>query len=330
MVFEEATTYPIVVIASKNIESFNQINYLKIDQNQYQDKQHLFSEDKFRLVNQNILNPEVWNFRKESELKLLLKLQKNRDLKSTYGKCYYGIKTALNEAFVISKKLGNSNVQKFVFEGKDIKKWSTSTLSKWMIVFECKSTKKFFGDLTEIEAQSKMKESHPEIFDHLLPFEEKAKARFDQGEYWWELRNCAYYDLFERPKIIFPNLQNSNKFALDKSGTYLNAPAVFLPTEDLALLSILNSKTVWYFLKTICVVRNGGYIEVKPQYFEQIPIPPLSAENRAILESKTQEILTTINQNPLADISIFEKEIDQLVYQIYDLTEEEIAIVEND
>jgi adenine-specific DNA-methyltransferase len=79
--------------------------------------------------------------------------------------------------------------------------------------------------------------------------------------------------LFDKPKIIFPNLQNNNKFAFDDTGVYLNAPAVFLPSNDKALLAILNTKVVWHFLKSVCVIRSGGYIEVKPQYFEQIPIP---------------------------------------------------------
>ena len=51
-----------------------------------------------------------------------------------------------------------------------------------------------------------------------------------------------------------------------------------LPAINKALLAVLNSRIVWLFLTTICVVRNGGYIEVKPQYFEQIPIPPLDNE----------------------------------------------------
>ena len=51
---------------------------------------------------------------------------------------------------------------------------------------------------------------------------------------------------------------------------------VFLPTDDKYLFAVLNSKVVWHFLKSVCVIRSGGFIEVKPQYFEQIPIPELT------------------------------------------------------
>jgi hypothetical protein len=238
----------------------------------------------------------------------------------------------------------------------------------------------------------------PQIMEHLLPFKERAIKRYDQGDYWWELRNCAYYDLFDKPKIIFPNLQNSNKFCLDIKGTFVNAPAVFLPTDNKALLCVLNSKIVWEFLKSICVVRSGGYIEVKPQYFEQIPIPELKNEKQ--FESKANGVIGFVNdfqhldsrfQNYIStkfqiekptrklenwhkldfadfikelnkaikkvggtaltkkdefewlelfednkkkaqalqiQIAQTEKEIDQMVYELYGLTEEEIAIVE--
>ena len=65
--------------------------------------------------------------------------------------------------------------------------------------------------------------------------------------------------------------------------------AVILPTNDKFLTAILNSKLVWYFLTNICVVRSGGYIEVKPQYFEQIPIPIIN--NSADLDEKTNSII---------------------------------------
>ena len=198
-----------------------------------------------------------------------------------------------------------------------------------MIVFESKSTARQFGKLNEDAALEKMKEVFPEIFKHLEPFKDKAIKRFDKGEYWWELRNCAYYNLFEGSKIIFPNLQNTNKFAFDDSGVYLNAPAVFLPSNDKALLAVLNSKVVWHFLKSVCVIRSGGYIEVKPQYFEQIPVPVLEEKTKSKLIELVDKAIKERSENQKADIKIIEAEIDQLVYQLYGLTEEEIKIIES-
>lgn len=115
--------------------------------------------------------------------------------------------------------------------------------------------------------------SYLSVKEHLDQYYPQLEKRYDKGRTPYNLRNCAYQDLFYSPKIIWGNLQNSNKFSFDESGSVISAPACMLPTDNKALLCVLNSKVVWTFLTNICVVRNGGYIEVKPQYFEQIPVP---------------------------------------------------------
>ncbi len=327
IVFEEATTYPIILVAQK-VKEKSDFKYFKYTKDNFYDKELLNDESLFTDVIQDKLNSSSWNFINPFEQSILDKIQKQKTLKKLFDKCYYGIKTGLNEAFIIKNNLGSYTVLKDVYDGKDLKKWKTPPPFKKMIVFESKSTSKDFGKLSEDMAFEKMKETYSEIFNHLKLFKEKAIKRYDKGEFWWELRNCAYYDLFEKPKIIFPNLQNTNKFAYDDTGVYLNAPAVFLPSNDKALLAILNSKVVWHFLKSICVIRSGGYIEVKPQYFEQIPIPSIEDEIKLILIELVDQILELKTQNPSADTTDLETQIDQLVYQLYGLTEEEIKTIE--
>ena len=204
--------------------------------------------------------------------------------------------------------------------------------------------------------------------------------------------NRAYYDLFEHAKITWTNLQNRGKFCFDESGKYINAPAVIMPSDDKSLLGILNSKVVWFFLQGICVQRSGGYLEVKPQYFEQIPIPEKSEEWSKTMSLKVEAMFSAVKakhvsnerfKNLLASefdierwpnklnkwwtldfadfvkalklklslaqkdelLQVFEKyrtelstvdneiqktdhEVDQLVYQLYELSKEEIALVE--
>lgn len=328
VVFEEATTYPIILIAQKAKQK-SSFKFFKYSKANFHDKELINNDSIHTEVAQDKLNTSAWNFINSSEQNVLTKIQSHNTIGEKYGKCFRGIITGLNEAFVTENNLGSYNVLKNVYDGKDLKKWATPQPFKKMIVFESKSTSKALGKLSEDEAFEKMEETYPEIFNHLEPFKEKAKKRFDKGEFWWELRNCAYYDLFEKPKIIFPNLQNNNKFAFDDTGVYLNAPAVFLPSNDKALLAVLNSKVVWHFLKSICVIRSGGYIEVKPQYFEQIPIPNIDATIQIRLNALADKAIQTKTNNQQADITNIENQIDQLVYQLYGLTEEEIKIIEN-
>ncbi len=328
VVFEEATTYPIILIAQKSNYKSN-FKFFKYTKANFYDKELLNNVSMYTEVAQDKLNTSAWNFINSSEQNVLSKIQKHKSIVELFGKCYYGVKTALNEAFVTENNLGGYNVLKDVYDGKDLKKWATPQPFKKMIVFESKSTSKTFGKLSEDVAFEKMKVAYPEIICHLEPFKEKAKKRFDKGEFWWELRNCAYYNLFEKPKIIFPNLQNNNKFAFNDTGVYLNAPAVFLPSNDKALLAVLNSKVVWHFLKSVCVIRSGGYIEVKPQYFEQIPIPKINPTIQNTLTVLADKAIQARTKNQQADITEIENQIDQLVYQLYDLTEEEIAVIES-
>jgi adenine-specific DNA-methyltransferase len=327
VVFEEATTYPIILVLQKSTLK-NNFKFFKYTKSNYHDKELFYSEIEFKEIAQEKLNSAAWNFINSTEQEILNKIQKNKPLLELLGKCFYGVKTALNEAFVTEKNLGTYSVLKNVYDGKDLKKWVTPSPFKKMIVFESKSTAKQFKKLSEDALLNKMTKAYPEIFQHLEQHKEKAVKRNDKGEFWWELRNCAYYDFFEKPKIIFPNLQNSNKFAFDETGVYLNAPAVFLPSNDKSLLAILNSKVVWHFLKSICVIRSGGYIEVKPQYFEQIPIPNTSERSKQALIKLVEQAISKRKKNQRADISDLEAQIDGLVYKLYNLTEEEIKIIE--
>ncbi len=325
VVFEEATTYPVILIAEK-LKQHSTFQYFKFDKKTFCNKDLINDEKGFSWINQVSLKVASWNFLNSKGAELLDKIEKHKRLLGIYGKCYYGIKTALNEAFVTGKSLGQTTHLKSVYDGKDIKKWTSPAPTKKMIVFESKSTKRKFGNLVETDAFKKIKMENAEIFNHLLPFENAAKKRFDKGDYWWELRNCAYYDQFSKSKIIFPNLQNKNKFSFDESGVYLNAPAVMLPTNDKYLLAVLNSKVVWYFLKSICVVRSGGFIEVKPQYFEQIPIPEINKIAQQPFIDLVDKILEAKQQGN--DTMDLEKQIDVLVYKLYGITEEEIKIIE--
>lgn len=408
-IFEGATTYPVIITLNKRtLSKTNKFEYIKIPKSS-QSKTIDIEFHKNVSVDQNTLSKDTWSFSSINEVVLLKKISSFPSVKDKFGKCYYGVKTALNEAFIVQDKKVSDHI-KPIYEGKEIKKWVVPAVEQQLILFKSKWTKSTYGNnISGQEALFVLNRDFPEILNHLLPYENLAKKRSDKGDFWWELRNCAYYDLFEKPKIIFPNLQNSSKFALDSEGVYINAPAVFLPNSSKTLLCVLNSKVVWKFLLSICVVRSGGYIEVKPQYFEKIPVPEfkneIEFENKADLmigyvssfqqlESKFQKYfaskfsleklskklqnwieltfsefiselnkaIKTINKEriknklqPIKELTkldemdwmdFFEtkkaeaqalkqqidstdREIDAMVYELYGLSEEEIAIVEN-
>jgi hypothetical protein len=99
-----------------------------------------------------------------------------------------------------------------------------------------------------------------------------------------------------------------------------------MPTNDLALLAILNSKLVKFYLDAIVSKVRGGYFSMSKAYVETIPIV-YPTDTSPFIE-KAGQIIEIKNQNPQADTVKLINQIDQLVYQLYELTDEEIKIVE--
>jgi hypothetical protein len=150
----------------------------------------------------------------------------------------------------------------------------------------------------------------------------------------WELRHCAYYPEFEKEKVVYSEIVRQPQFYLDRDGFYVEATSFLMTGENTKYIcGLLNSKPVTFFFKKY--YAGGGLGEegyrYKKSFLENLPIPPITFANESIvkqIENFVETILSAKHQNPNADTSQLELEIDQLVYQLYDLSEEEIRIVE--
>jgi len=134
------------------------------------------------------------------------------------GKMYYGIKTGLNEAFVINQTTRDrliaadprsAKVLKPFLRGRDLGRYAIRTAGLWLIRVENGWTQAAMGAKskpTEAQAWEFFCKQYPAIAAHLEPFAERGRKRDDQGQYWWELRPCIYYQELEEPKIIYPDI----------------------------------------------------------------------------------------------------------------------------
>ncbi len=94
-------------------------------------------------------------------------------------------------------------------------------------------------------------------------------------------------------------------------------------------LAILNSSLMWFFLNSTGYVLRGGFFTFKTKYLEPFPLPKLANTNdQQPLVALADEILSLKKKDEDANVSQQESQIDQIVYQLYDLTPDEIAIVE--
>lgn len=301
-VFEGVTTYPAIVVARKgaapqssaapNTISFLQLtNQLPKELNQYF-LQHAQSMPQAQL-GQGL---EAWRLEGQASSGLRGKLvQGRKTLKEVYGSPLYGIKTGLNEAFVLTNQQRDALIaaqpscSKFFkpfLEGKDLKKWRVESQHLWLLLWKRGQTRELMGRteaVSENEAWQWLQANYSPIAQWFKPFEAVAKKRSDQGEYWWELRACSYYALFESEKIIYVDISDKPNFSLDDSRAYLANTGYFIPTSDLSLLALLTSKVTWYFLTGISTSIRGGFIRLIRQYTETIPIPEMSLDVRQAL-----------------------------------------------
>jgi len=244
----------------------------------------------------------------------------------------YGIKTGLTEAFVIDKEKAEilmkknprfeNHIKPFLL-GREIKPYLPAKPSNYLIKFEKGFTRENGGKNPEKWFESQF----PEIYKHLEHFEKKATERTDQGDYYWELRACDYYDKFEKPKIMYQTFQVKPCFIYDEEGLFCNNSMWIIPTDDKVLLGILNSKLGWWLISKYCTAIQNGY-QLIWKYFSQIPIVAGDKKVRNSLNQKVNDLLEQKKNNSQADTSRLENEIDELVYQLYDLTPEEQRLVE--
>ncbi|MBT3382290.1 MAG: N-6 DNA methylase [Prolixibacteraceae bacterium] len=413
-IFDGATTYP-CIFTSQKAKSEKEISISVLKESNSMDFKfnvletaEIFETDSF--------NSETWVISSQKEQAFLEKLKTKFVTLSDFigGQSYRGVLTGLTEAFLIDEKTKQTIVKeetnaaeviKPFLQGRDLTKYNTIIPNSYLILFEKGSTSKKI--INETEAENWLPSNYPSVYNWLKPFEERGKKRGDKGDHWWELRACDYYQKFAQPKIMYQKFQVKPCFIYDEQSLFCNDSMWIIPTENKALLGVLNSKMGWWLITKYCTqIQNGCQLIWK--YFGQIPVPELdSPELTELVEqmlSFTQKQQTTTNafikylnsqftieklsrklenwhelefsefikelqhaikknnkiriNNGLQPIvmptkldemdwmEVFEnkkleaqtikyeiektdKEIDQMVYELYGLTEEEIKIIEN-
>ena len=285
---------------------------------------------------------DAWFIGSSAEQRLKEKIERiGKPLKEWDVNIYRGVLTGLNEAFIIDNKkrkeiLANCEdkeerkrteaIIKPILRGKDIKRYTYNWAGLWVIIIPAGWTNE---NREKKKPEEYFKEIYSSVYQHLKQFEQKAKKRDDQGDYWWELRACAYYPEFEKEKVVWSDIATEPTFSWLKSGVYFNNTVYMICNVKKSLLGELNSSIVnWYFPIIASDLGEGGNRYFK-QFVEIVPLVNITSTNESLIkqiESIVIQILSAREQG--TDTAVLEKEIDHLVYKLYDLTPEEIAIVE--
>jgi len=292
------------------INSKNLINYI---------------ENNSSTFNQAQLNDNGWNFESQEKLNLLNKMKvKGKTLEKHGIKIVMGVKSGLKSVFEISNAERNSFIKqnsksskliKPVIHGKEIHKYSKSNLTKNLL---------FVNRGVDIK-------KYPNIYNYLLNHKTDLSKRSTVGLHpWYELQQpqSKIYPEFEKERIIYPDISSGVSFSICEPGVYCDNTTYNLTTNSRYILGLLNSSLIEYFYKSIANTLGNNVFRFFSQYIKQIPIPDISEELQNPIINLVNQILDTKKANPQADTTTLEAEIDQLVYELYGLTEEEIEIVE--
>ncbi|RMF97982.1 MAG: class I SAM-dependent DNA methyltransferase [Candidatus Schekmanbacteria bacterium] len=293
------------------------------------------------------LSSQAWFIGSEAERKLKEKIERiGKPLKEWYVKIFYGIKTGLNEAFIITTQkrdeiLANCKdeeerrrteaIIKPILRGRDIKRYYYEWAGLWVIIIPAGWTD---GNRNGKDPEKFIYSSFPSLMNYLRLFENEAKKRDDQGDYWWELRHCAYYSEFEKEKVVWAETDQSLNTVIVSPGIYLQKTCFMIISNQPKILNgFLNSKLSQWYIRNLSSNLGQRGMSLTKESVEKLPLPSITFTNKTIvqqIESLVDKIIAAKKQNKNADTSEYEHQIDQLVYKLYSLTPEEIAIVEGE
>ena len=298
-VFDGVTTYPAIVTVRKTDGAVvaGDLSYLTA-RSLPDDLGRVFGQES-RLMPRARLTAGTWRFESDALDAIRAKMAAGRRrLAEVYGPPLYGIKTGLNDAFVLTRDERDAvvaraertpgdrsaNLLKPFLIGENLKRWRVESNDLWLVY-----TPKNRVDIDD----------YPALRDFLAPDRERAAARATKQE-WWELQQAqaAYEPAFLKPKIIYPHFNDKPNFSFDIDNFYSNDKSYIIPASSAALAGFLNSKLSWFQLCGLAPAVRGGFREARVQYVGALAVPPKEELERTLasLSGEVGNAATVLNQ----------------------------------
>lgn len=344
-VFDSATVDTSILCFEKSKSKDNKFKYLALSNEILKTCAYdigLYKD--YAEFSQNSLSKESFTFSDENTSALKAKIERiGTPLKEWYGlNIYRGILTGYNEAFIITTEKRNeilanckdeaekertAKLIRKMLRGRDIKRYSYEWAGLWVI-----------GTFPSLKIDI---EQYPALKQYLSQFLPRIEQSGEKGcrkktsNKWFETQdNIAYYEEFEKEKIVYPETTQGAYFVYDNKGIFLEKTAFFIVCENLKyLLGLLSSNLITYYYKNFsqgCKLGTKGY-QYNKHALENLPIPKINSKNQNIVDeliNLVDEILKAKEQDKNANTQELENKINSLVYKLYNLTEEEIKIIE--
>jgi len=213
----------------------------------------------------------------------------------------YGIKTGLNEAFLIDTPMKerlvredprSAEIIKPYLRGQDIKRWTPEWNGFWMIVLKSSDDHAWPWSDAGNGAEEVFRQSYPSLHGHMKPLEGRLRKRQDKSRYWWELRACDYYDAFEQPKLMGQQIQFYPQYGLYSEKVLTNNKVFFLPSADHWLLALLNSPLMWWYNWRYLPHMKDEALSPVGRLMEKLPVALPTDEMRAETEPAVEQLIS--------------------------------------
>ncbi|EJB0515543.1 class I SAM-dependent DNA methyltransferase [Campylobacter jejuni] len=348
-VFDSATVDTSILSFEKIKIKENTFKYLSLNNELLKNYDFEISAIKeFLNISQNSLSKESFAFNDESTNALKTKIEKlGTPLKDWHGlNINYGIKTGLNEAFIITtekkdeilanckdedEKERTAKLIRKMLRGRDIKRYRYEWAGLWVI-----NTHNGYKSKNGEKVEAINIEHYPSLKKHFDEFYPQLEKRSDKGLTPYNLRNCAYIEEFEKEKIVWNPVSGEYLFSYIKEHIFFNN-SLFMMTLDVFslkyILAFMNSNCYkWLITLKTNLIQTGSYAYGAKDKIERLPIPKINSKNEKLaneLINLVDEILKVKEQDKNANTQELENKTNSLVYKLYNLTEEEIKIIEN-
>lgn len=277
-------------------------------------------------------NPTVKSISPET---LLAKLEGTGTLLSRHVNVYAGIVSGRTKLFVIDTSTrerlldADSRSEELIkpIQGSH-QKWKAESESMIWIPSTTDKRWPWSDAKTEAEAEKILAQTYPEISEYLSQRRDKLKsfAPAFKGKFWWEFPAAMSYSKLQYSKILYPFGIKSMQVSYDETGEIIPKGLWFIPTENKSLLAILNSKLFSWYAKA----RHKKFGAKKP-IFGQENMENITIADTTKAQKEISDLVDRILADPAGgDVSAFEQKIDALVYDLYELTTAEIALIEEE
>lgn len=314
-IFTDADVFPSIIVARKPTEepapASTRVCAIPREQLRISDLARQIASEGFD-VDRSRLSQDAWSLEPRAVYDLVKKIRSNGVPIAEFAgvKPFYGVKTGLNEAFLIDTATKDALIHqdarsedliKPYLRGQDIKRWFPEWAGLWMI---------FTRRGIDIDA-------YPAINAHLRRFRERLEPKpkgwsggewmgRKQGHYqWFETQDpVEYWKFFEAPKIVYQDITWRANFCLDTGGTYSNNTVYFLPTADHWILTILNSPVGWWFAWREAQHGKDEALRYFNTFVEGFPIPNPTEGQRETCETLVTRLveLSQIQQRTVRDV----------------------------